>query len=335
MKNLEFAFQIINKDITKTDLFRLLNLCAKDSVIGTYKFIFYIRTIKRSFINFGLGNRKLFYWCLEWWLGYDYESLILNLPIIPYYGSWKDLLFFFGTSIENNMLNVFANQLHHDLNLDYGTIPSLAAKYAPSENCSYDKKYNAASKLADLLNLSLKQYRKSLSLLRRQLPIIEYNVCNKNFRDVDYTNFPKKALKRYGKIPIGPLYRYDKKHYLDFIGNSTLKLNDSLYKSITSPVETNNMYDILLGLYNVKYVKYEHIDDLHLEDYILSDNIVDLNVNYPNYLNIVNDAETTTKSISNIEINDEPVIEPSKRQKKLITEIITPIESYIDDFILV
>ena len=78
-----------------------------------------------------------------------------------------------------------------------------------------------------------------------------------------------------------------------------------------------------------------HIDNLHLEDHILSDNIVDLNVNYPNYLNIINDTETTTKSISNIEINDEPVIEPSKRQKKLITEIITPIESYIDDFVLV
>ena len=334
MENLEFAFQIINKDITKTDLFRLLNSSVKDSIIGTYKFIFYIRTIKRSYIDFGLGNRKLFFWCLEWWLNYDYESLILNLPIIPYYGSWKDLLFFFDTPLENNMLKVFVNQLHTDLNLDYGTVPSLAAKYAPSENCSYDKKYNAASKLADLLNLSLKQYRKSLSLLRRQLPIIEYNICNKNFTDVDYTQIPKKALKLYGKIPIGPLYRYDKENYLDFIGNSSLQLHDLLYKSITSPSETNNIYDILMGFYNVKYVKYEQVNNAHLEDNILSHNLIDLNVNYPNYLNIINDTETF--NLSNIEINDEPVIDPSKRQKtQLIKEITEPIQSDIDDFILI
>ncbi len=391
MKNLEFAFKIINKDITKTDLFRLLNSSVKDSILGTYKFIFYIRTIKRSYIDFGLGNRKLFFWCLEWWLKYDYESLILNLPIIPYYGSWKDLLFFFGTPLENNMLKVFANQLHHDLNLNYGTVPSLAAKYSPSENCSYDKKYNAASKLADLLNLSLKQYRKSLSLLRRQLPIIEYNICNKNFTGVYYTTIPKKALKLYGRIPIGPLYRYDKENYLDFIGNSTLQLHDSLYKSITTPSETNNIYDILMGFYNVKHVKYEQTNNTNFDesddesddgsdqmrfklfksdneshnnrvvnkiiDHILKDkenkpkvyiqnvverkdinniinNIIDLNVNYPNYLNIINDTETF--SLSNIEINDEPVIDPSKRQKKqLLKEIIEPIQSDIDDFVLI
>jgi hypothetical protein len=334
MENLKFAFQIINKNITKTDLFRLLNSSVKDSVIGTYKFIFYIRTIKRSYINFGLGNRKLFFWCLEWWLNYDYESLILNLPIIPYYGSWKDLLFFFGTPLENNMLKVFVNQLYQDLNLDYGTVPSLAAKYAPSENCSYDKKYNAASKLANLLNLSLKQYRKSLSLLRRQLPIIEYNICNKNFTGVDYTKIPKKALKLYGKIPIGPLYKYDKENYLDFIGNSTLQLQDSLYKSITSPSETNNMYDILREFFNVKYVKYEQVNNTHLEDNILFNNIIDLNISYPNYLNIINDTETF--NLSNIEINDEPVIDPSKRQKKqCIKEIIEPIQSDTDDFVLI
>jgi len=335
MKNLEFAFKIINKDITKTDLFRLLNSSVKDSVLGTYKFIFYIRTIKRSYIDFGLGNRKLFFWCLEWWLNYDYESLILNLPIIPYYGSWKDLLFFFDTPLENNMLKVFANQLHQDLNLDYGKVPSLAAKYAPSENCSYDKKYNAASKLANLLNLSLKQYRKSLSLLRRQLPIIEYNICNKNFTNVDYTKIPKKALKLYGRIPIGPLYRYDKENYLDFIGNSTLQLHDSLYKSITTPSETNNIYDILMGFYNVKYVKYEQTNNTNYEDInSIINTIIDLNVSYPNYLNIINDIETF--NVSNIEINDEPVIDPSKRQKKqLIKEIIEPIQSDIDDFVLI
>ena len=148
------------------------------------------------------------------------------------------------------------------------------------------------------------------------------------------TAFPKKALILYSRIPIGPLYRYDKENYLDFIGNSTLQLHDSLYKSITSPSETNNIYDILMGFYNVKYVKYEQVDNCHFKDHILSHNLIDLNVNYPNYLNIINDTETF--NLSNIEINDEPVIDPSKRQKKqLIKEIPESIKSDIDDFVLV
>ena len=107
MENLEYAFQIINKDITKTDLFRLLNSSVKDSVLGTYKFIFYIRTIKRSYIDFGLGNRKLFFWCLEWWLNYDFESLILNLPIIGIQDGFDALNLFFNVLAVSSDFRLF------------------------------------------------------------------------------------------------------------------------------------------------------------------------------------------------------------------------------------
>ena len=334
MDNINFAFKIINNNITKTDLFRLLNSCVKDSVIGTYKFIFYIRSIKRGHINYGMGNRKLFYWCLEWWLNYDYESLILNLPIIPEYGSWKDLLFFFNTPLEKNMISVFTKRLLIDLNLKYGIKPSLAAKYAPSEHSSYDKKYNAAAKFSTELNMSLRTYRKTLTILRKELDIIETKLCNRDYNNINYSNIPKYAMKKYGKIPHGILYNEDYDRYMNYYNHSLFSIEDKIYNTITQPLKSNNIKNIMNSMYNVKYTKYENIDNLHLNDHTLSDNIIDLNVNYPNYLNIINDTEKF--NLSNIEINDEPVIDPSKRQKKqLIKEITEPIQSDIDDFVLV
>lgn len=89
-----------------------------------------------------------------------------------------------------------------------------------------------------------------------------------------------------------------------------------------------------MGFYNVKHVKYEQINTNFEDINSIINNIIDLNVSYPNYLNIINDTETF--NLSNIEINDEPVIDPSKRQKKqLIKEITEPIQSDIDDFVLV
>ena len=46
------------------------------------------------------------------------------------------------------------------------------------------------------------------------------------------------------------------------------------------------MYDILMGFYNVKHVKYEQINTNFEDINSIMNNIIDLNVSYPNYLNI-------------------------------------------------
>ena len=328
MDNINYAFKIINNNITKTDLFRLLNSCVKESVIGTYKFIFYIRSIKRGHINYGMGNRKLFYWCLEWWLNYDYESLILNLPIIPEYGSWKDLLFFFNTPLEKNMISVFTKRLLIDLNLNYGIKPSLAAKYAPSEHCSYDKKYNAATKFSTELNMSLRTYRKTLTILRKELDIIETKLCNRDYNNINYSNIPKYAMKKYGKVPYGVLYNSDYDRYMNYYNHSLLSIQDTIYNAITKPLKSNNIENIMKSMYNVKYTKYENINlNTQLTDLVVY-NPYNINENKATInTNINTDINTNINTNINTDINTDI-------NTNINTDINTDIKND-DDFILI
>ena len=97
-------------------------------------------------------------------------------------------------------LRFFAAQLKDDDDkLATKTAVSLAGKWAPTENCSYDKKYKAAHKIAKYCGWSMKTYRKKLSALRTTLDVLERHESLNEWDQIKFDHVPSVAMKKQKK----------------------------------------------------------------------------------------------------------------------------------------
>ena len=130
------------------------------------------------------------------------NHVLVNLINFPFFGYWKDLLYFFDTPIESEMVKMFTTQLLLDKNhLKHGISKiSLAAKWAPSEGKEYDEKHNAVYKFCTQMRIKKAEYRKSyLTPLRQHLNIVETKLCNNDWDEVNYPHVPALAHLKYTK----------------------------------------------------------------------------------------------------------------------------------------
>eukprot|EP00325_Prymnesiales_sp_UTEX-LB-985_P000770 CAMPEP_0174702368 /NCGR_PEP_ID=MMETSP1094-20130205/6678_1 /TAXON_ID=156173 /ORGANISM="Chrysochromulina brevifilum, Strain UTEX LB 985" /LENGTH=448 /DNA_ID=CAMNT_0015900137 /DNA_START=33 /DNA_END=1376 /DNA_ORIENTATION=+ len=97
----------------------------------------------------GAGERRLLRTILRAIAAHDPAAVVLILPLIPLYGSWKDLALLAEELLADDesaasgegelpfivdaIIDCFAEQLAHDDALPKGELPSSAAKYAPHE----------------------------------------------------------------------------------------------------------------------------------------------------------------------------------------------------------
>ncbi len=78
---------------------------------------------------------------------------------------------------------------------------SLAWKWAPTENTHYDKgKYKGTvGKLCTYLGMSKKEYRKTCTLMRAHLGVVEGFMCGKKWDEIDFSKVPSRAMHIYKK----------------------------------------------------------------------------------------------------------------------------------------
>lgn len=182
-------FAKANRDTDFELLESLLLKAYRFSPLDTLKIVFFKRDCRG-----GSGERDLFYNCLNIISKVHFYTVVCNMEHIPEYGSWKDYLRgFCGTPLEKDMLEILAKQLRKDM---FSDTPSLAAKYAPSEGDHFDKKYEVAVKLSNLLEMTMREYRKMLSSLRSKINIVETQMCDNDW-DIDYSKVPSKAFSIY------------------------------------------------------------------------------------------------------------------------------------------
>lgn len=166
----------------------------EDKLLAT-KIAFYIRDIRG-----GQGQRKSFRAVLKWLADNSPGILRRNLGAIPFYGRWDDLFVLFGTPLEGDVLKLVISQLTDDLTaLNTGEGVSLIAKWLPSENASSKETRAQAYKLIRALNLSPRQYRKKLVLLREKIKVVETFMCSKQWNQINYEHVPSRALMIYRK----------------------------------------------------------------------------------------------------------------------------------------
>ena len=176
-----------NRD--EDDVITLFKNALAENETYALKCLFYLRDIRG-----GQGERRFFRVCLRWLANCYPEIAIRNMQFIPEMGRWDDLFTFVGTRIEKEALEFLKTQL----NLDVASkTPSLLAKWLPSENASSLETKRLGNIMRAYLGMSHKQYRKTLSILREKINIVERLMSENRWEEIEFDKIPSKAGLKY------------------------------------------------------------------------------------------------------------------------------------------
>lgn len=186
---------------------RFLRAYAEDADLAM-KTLFFARDIRG-----GLGERRVFRTILRWLARNAPRSVERNLPCIPEYGRYDDLLVLLGTACERSAIAYLKQQLEADCAaMEAGKPVSLLAKWLPSVNASHEDTVRQAKHIARALGMNDAQYRKTLSALRARIGLLENNLREKDYT-FDYAKQPSKAMFKYRKA----FLRHDGERYAAFM----------------------------------------------------------------------------------------------------------------------
>ena len=149
------------------------------------KCLFYLRDILE-----GQGERRFFKVCMRWLATQHPESVSRNLAHIPEFGRWDDLYALVKTPAEKEVFNF----MYHQLALDVESkTPSLLAKWLKSENTSSKESRLLAKITRNYFNMTAKQYRKTLSILRKRINVLERLMSENRWDEIEFDKIPSKA----------------------------------------------------------------------------------------------------------------------------------------------
>ena len=225
----------------------------KEDPTTALRILFYIRDIRG-----GQGERRVFRIILRNLAFEQSDWLIKNLKLIPEYGRWDDLFVLKDSPVESHMIMFIKQQYIIDLDNCFNGKPvSLLAKWMPSENTSSADTRALATYVRTNFGYTSRGYRKSLSMLRKAIDIVERKLSAKCVDQINYAHVPSKANLKYkkafmkndgvryqayldsvnegkAKINASTLYPYDLVHQVTFENNDTI---EALWKNLPDYVE--------------------------------------------------------------------------------------------------
>lgn len=171
-------------------------------------------------IRGGKGERRVFKVCFSKLISLDKEMALKVLSFIPELGRYDYILEGIDTCIQDSVLEMIQKQLKEDIESSY---PSLLAKWLPSLR-THNVNSSFAKKLAKLLNMTEKEYRKTLSSLRSKINIVEKNLTEKTYDKIDFSKVPAKAMLKYENCFANEIKdRYEE--YLESLEKGETKVN--------------------------------------------------------------------------------------------------------------
>lgn len=184
------------------------------------KCLFYLRDIES-----GTGERRFFRLCMNWLASYDTKAAKRNLKYAPLFGRYDDLYCFVGTPLEADAFKFLYNQIQLDL---HSKTPSLCAKWLKSINSSSKETRELGELTRKYFHMSAKQYRKTLSKLRKKINVLERLMSANQWDQIEFEHIPSKA----GIIYKNAFARHDVERakrgvrtYEDFAKDTTTKVN--------------------------------------------------------------------------------------------------------------
>lgn len=192
----------------------------KEDPILAIKILFFTRDIRG-----GLGERNIFRFTFNALCNMAPEVAKQVISYVPTYGRYDDLFSAYSTPVRKEVVKIVREQLKEDIENKKENKPiSLLAKWMPSINTSSNETRVLAKKLASSLGMSNEEYRKTLSMLRKDF-IIENNLREKDY-SFDYESVPGGAMFKYR----GAFFKHDEERYsafLDAVNSGEKKINSS------------------------------------------------------------------------------------------------------------
>jgi hypothetical protein len=207
---------------SEIDCINLFKKAFEENETYAMKCLFYIADIRG-----GQGERRFFRVITKWLANEHTEIMSRNLKYIPEYRRWDDLYVFVGTPLEGEAFDLMYRQLSLDVQCK---TPSLLAKWLKSENTSSKDSRNLANITRRHFKMTHKEYRKTLSILRERIRLLERLMSAQRWDEIEFDKIPSRA----GIIYRNAFARHDIERmkserivqsYEDFAKDKTTKVN--------------------------------------------------------------------------------------------------------------
>lgn len=197
------------------DCIYLFQKAYEEDAVHALKCLFYLRDVRG-----GQGERRFFRVITRWLADHETAAMRRNLEYVPEFGRWDDLYEFIGTKLEEDAFELMRKQLMLDVQCK---APSLLAKWLKSENTSSYKSRELANKTRKAFHMTHKEYRKTLSVLRERIKVLERLMSENRWDEIEFDKIPSKA----GLVYRNAFARRDmiKAKYEKFAKSETTKVN--------------------------------------------------------------------------------------------------------------
>lgn len=207
---------------SESDCIVLFQKAFDENPMYALKCLFYLRDARG-----GQGERRFFRVVTKWLADNKTAAMKRNLKYVPEFGRWDDLYVFVGTALEQDAFNLMGEQFVLDLQCK---TPSLLAKWLKSENTSSADSRALATKTRKTFGLTPREYRKSLSILRARINVLERLMSAGQWDKIEFDKIPSKA----GLVYRNAFARHDVERmradknavaYKDFVQDKNTKVN--------------------------------------------------------------------------------------------------------------
>lgn len=221
--DLNFAVSSL-RNVHENEIFsRFMKAFVEDKMLAM-KWLFYARDVRG-----GLGERRLFRTVLPQLIKQNPEMVLPIISLIPEYGRFDDLWCLLDdASAKDDIVKLVNHQLHSDWQnmLQHKPI-SLLAKWMPSINASSEITKQRGKLLCKELGMTEREYRVSLSRLRKYLDVVEVKMSAKHWGEIKYDAVPSRANVVYNSA----FLRNDesrRREYLGKLSRGEAKINASV-----------------------------------------------------------------------------------------------------------
>ena len=219
-----FAMVAAMRTRSNEDVILMFRKAFAENPVYALKCLFYIRDVRG-----GQGERRFFRVAMKDLAtnANTVQAAARNLELVPEFGRWDDLYIFVGTPLEAQAFAFMKKQLALDVQCK---TPSLLAKWLKSENTSSADSRALANKTRIAFGMSHKEYRKTLSILRERINVLERLMSAGKWDEIEFDKIPSRA----GMIYKNAFARHDLERvksekevqtYADFAKDTTKKVN--------------------------------------------------------------------------------------------------------------
>ena len=241
-----FAMGAAMRNRSDADVVLMFRKAFAENPVYALKCLFYIRDVRG-----GQGERRFFRLCIKDLAKENPDAMRRNIQNIPEYGRWDDLYELVNTPVEGDMWKFMKHQLALDVQ---SKTPSLLAKWMKSENTSSKESRKMGRHTRTQLHMTPRQYRKTLSILRERINVLERLMSAQEWDKIEFDKIPSKA----GFIYKNAFARHDVERMMAAKGVQSYK---DFVQDETKTVNAKDLYPYEIVGEAINVTKYSRIVD--------------------------------------------------------------------------